>query len=114
MRWMTWRAISTRPWLTVEDLSPEERRAFERAAAAGDLSHMVEPWCAWWTLSEARDIALGRDGTRVVAEVGGSGGGGGGGGTYAFSGDALAVVTETPGDRHTGGGKPWRTLLVTS
>jgi len=87
----------------IKDLSPEEWRAFERAAAAGDLSHMVEPWCAWWTLPEARDIALGRDGTRVVAEMGAvSSSSGGGGGGYAFSGNALALGTETPGNRDTG------------
>ena len=48
--------------LCAEDLSPEERAAFERSAATGELSHMVEPWKAWWTLPEATDIVLASDG----------------------------------------------------
>ena len=56
--------------LCAEDLSPEERAAFERSAATGELSHMVEPWKAWWTLPEATDIVLASDGGRLVREVG--------------------------------------------
>ena len=55
--------------LTPEDLTPAERAAFERAAASGELSHMVQPWTAWWTLPAARDIALARDGSRMIAVV---------------------------------------------
>ena len=55
--------------LLPEDLTPAERAAFERAAASGELSHMMEPWTAWWTLPEARDISLGRDGSKMIAVV---------------------------------------------
>ena len=50
------------------DLDPETRARFERAAAAGELSHMVEPWTAWWTLEEARRIHLARDGTNAIVD----------------------------------------------
>ena len=55
--------------LTAADLTPAERADFERAAAAGELSHMVEPWTPWWTLPEARNIQLARDGSRLIAAV---------------------------------------------
>ena len=60
--------------LCAEDLSPEERAAFERSAATGELSHMVESWKAWWTLPEASDIVLASDGGRLVREVESEGG----------------------------------------
>ena len=54
--------------LVPSDLDPETRALFERAAAAGELSHMVEPWTAWWTLEEARRIHLARDGTNAIVD----------------------------------------------
>ena len=54
--------------LVPSDLDPETRARFERAAAAGELSHMVEPWTAWWTLEEARRIHLARDGTSAIVD----------------------------------------------
>ena len=55
--------------LTPADLDPRERAAFERAAATGELSHMVEAWTPWWTRPESRDITLARDGTKIIREL---------------------------------------------
>ena len=56
--------------LTPADLDPRERAAFERAAATGELSHMVEAWTPWWTRPESRDITLARDGTTIIRDLG--------------------------------------------
>ena len=55
--------------LTPADLDPRERAAFERAAATGELSHMVEAWTPWWTRPESCDITLARDGTKIIREL---------------------------------------------
>lgn len=62
--------------ISEEDLTPEELRAFQRAAAAGMLSHLLPPWVPWWEGPEAQGLTLSATGQRAVQEVGGPGGAG--------------------------------------
>ena len=55
--------------LTLADLTPATMRALERAARAGELSHLLEPHVPWWTRASARDVKLRRDGTSVARPV---------------------------------------------
>ncbi|MCO5575629.1 hypothetical protein L7F22_029431 [Adiantum nelumboides] len=48
------------------DLSAEEEKAFLRALAAGELSHMIKPWEPWWLSPLASRIVLTKEGTRVA------------------------------------------------
>lgn len=53
----------------MEDLSPEERKQFQRAITSGVLSKMIEPWEPWWLKPSARVISLRQDGTQLVRPV---------------------------------------------
>ncbi|CAA6656344.1 unnamed protein product [Spirodela intermedia] len=55
--------------LNLEDLSPEERKQFQRAITSGVLSKMIEPWEPWWLKPSARAISLRQDGTQLVRPV---------------------------------------------
>ncbi|XP_010444303.1 PREDICTED: zinc finger HIT domain-containing protein 2-like [Camelina sativa] len=52
--------------VSLDDLSLEERKGFQRALASGELSKMIEPWDPWWLRASARTISLGRGGTQLV------------------------------------------------
>ncbi|XP_010461056.1 PREDICTED: zinc finger HIT domain-containing protein 2-like [Camelina sativa] len=52
--------------VSLDDLSLEERKGFQRALASGELSKMIEPWEPWWLRASARTISLGRGGTQLV------------------------------------------------
>ncbi|KAI4303617.1 hypothetical protein MLD38_039225 [Melastoma candidum] len=52
--------------ISLNDLSAEERKRFQRAMASGELSKMIEPWDPWWTKPSARMIRLGPGGKRLV------------------------------------------------
>lgn len=51
------------------DLSPEEKKAFLRAVAKGEFSHMIKPWEPWWLSPFVKKIALNKEGNRVVQPV---------------------------------------------
>ncbi|EOA13462.1 hypothetical protein CARUB_v10026505mg [Capsella rubella] len=55
--------------VSLNDLSLEERKGFQRALASGELSKMIEPWDPWWLGASARTISLGRGGTQLVQSV---------------------------------------------
>ncbi|KAI5079713.1 hypothetical protein GOP47_0005192 [Adiantum capillus-veneris] len=52
--------------LQLGDLSAEEEKAFLRALAAGEFSHMIKPWEPWWLSPFASKIVLTKDGNRVA------------------------------------------------
>ncbi|GMP96764.1 hypothetical protein CsSME_00045265 [Camellia sinensis var. sinensis] len=52
--------------ISVDDLSAEEKKHFQRAVASGELSKLIEPWEPWWLKPSARTISLSREGTRLV------------------------------------------------
>lgn len=52
--------------ISVDDLSAEEKKHFQRAVASGELSKLIEPWEPWWLKPSARTISLSREGTQLV------------------------------------------------
>ena len=85
--------------LSVDDLSPEERRAFRRAVASGALASMLPEWQPWWLARSEYDhgAAVARQNWKVgpaAADEGESGAAstgsiaGAGAGAGAGSGDA--------------------------
>jgi len=61
--------------VAMEDLTPEERAAFEAELASGALARLVIPWEPWWRSAEAQHLSLSSTGTRLIqeAETGSSG-----------------------------------------
>lgn len=55
--------------ISLEDLTPEELKQFQRAVASGELSKMIEPWNPWWLMPAARTISLSHEGTHLVRPV---------------------------------------------
>ncbi|KAI7994795.1 Zinc finger HIT domain-containing protein 2 [Camellia lanceoleosa] len=55
--------------ISVDDLSAEEKKHFQRAVASGELSKLIEPWEPWWLKPSARTISLSREGTQLVQPV---------------------------------------------
>ncbi|KAJ4840917.1 hypothetical protein Tsubulata_001113 [Turnera subulata] len=56
--------------ISFEDLSPEERKRFQRAVASGELSKLIKPWGPWWLKPSAKTITLSKDGTQLVLPLG--------------------------------------------
>jgi hypothetical protein len=52
--------------ISLEDLTPKEKRAFLRALAAGELSHFIQPWEPWWVHPLAHTISLTKQGTSLI------------------------------------------------
>lgn len=52
--------------ISLEDLSAEEKKYFQRAVASGELSKLIKPWEPWWLKPSAKYISLGEDGTQLV------------------------------------------------
>lgn len=52
--------------ISFEDLSASEKKAFQRAVAAGKFNHMIEPWNPWWAHPLAHKISLTKSGTQLV------------------------------------------------
>ncbi|KAL7165602.1 hypothetical protein ACSBR2_041311 [Camellia fascicularis] len=52
--------------ISVDDLSAEEKKHFQRAVASGELSKLIEPWEPWWLKPSARTISLSWEGTQLV------------------------------------------------
>ncbi|PSS04268.1 Zinc finger HIT domain-containing protein [Actinidia chinensis var. chinensis] len=48
--------------VSLDDLSAEEKKRFQRAVTSGDLSKSIEPWEPWWLKPSARTISLRREG----------------------------------------------------
>ena len=57
--------------VALEDLTPEEREAFEAELASGALARLVLPWEPWWRSAEAQRLSLRRAGTRLIQDAGG-------------------------------------------
>ena len=54
--WERMEALSVDAELGLEKLTPEERKAFERALAEGELNHLLEVWRPWWLSSEEEHL----------------------------------------------------------
>ncbi|KAL2529218.1 HIT-type Zinc finger family protein [Forsythia ovata] len=52
--------------ISLDDLSAEEKKRFQRAVASGELSKLITPWDPWWLKPSAKSISLGRDGANCV------------------------------------------------
>lgn len=52
--------------ISFEDLSASEKKAFQRAVAAGKFNRMIEPWNPWWTDPLAHKVSLTKWGTQLV------------------------------------------------
>ncbi|KAM3321507.1 zinc finger HIT domain-containing protein 2 [Capsicum chacoense] len=52
--------------ISIEDLSAEEKKHFQRAVASGELSKLIKPWEPWWLKTSAKDISLGQDGSQLI------------------------------------------------
>ncbi|CAN8251733.1 unnamed protein product [Cochlearia groenlandica] len=52
--------------VSLDELSLEERKGFQRALASGELSKMIQPWDPWWL---QRSISLGSGGKKLVESV---------------------------------------------
>ncbi|KAF5179794.1 Zinc finger hit domain-containing [Thalictrum thalictroides] len=55
--------------LSLDDLSAEEIKQFQRAIASGELSKLIEPWEPWWLKPSARNVSLSREGAQLVQSV---------------------------------------------
>lgn len=55
--------------ISLNDLSLEERKRFERAVASGELSKLIEPWDPWWSRPSAQYISLSSNGTQLVQPI---------------------------------------------
>ncbi|CAL1386596.1 unnamed protein product [Linum trigynum] len=55
--------------ITLDDLSVEEKKRFERALASGELSKFFKPWDPWWLKPSARAISLSKQGTQLVQPI---------------------------------------------
>lgn len=64
MRFLGW--FLTGRGISFEDLSASEKKAFQRAVAAGKFNHMIEPWNPWWAHPLAHKISLTKAGTQLV------------------------------------------------
>lgn len=84
------------------DLSPEEWQAFQRALAAGQLSHLVPAWQPWWLTPEARALQLSATGQAMVQHTPAAGGGHGDALQLSATGQAMVQHTLTAGS---GGGR---------
>ncbi|KAK4787582.1 hypothetical protein SAY86_011415 [Trapa natans] len=56
--------------VSLNDLSSEEKKRFQRALASGELSKMIKPWDPWWLNTCARKIHLGHGGNQLVQTLG--------------------------------------------
>ena len=57
--------------LSEGDLTEVARRCFQRDLQAGELGRLVGGWDPWWRQSAARELCLAKDGTPLVATLGG-------------------------------------------
>ncbi|BBN06245.1 zinc finger HIT domain-containing protein 3 [Marchantia polymorpha subsp. ruderalis] len=55
--------------LTLDELSEEERKAFMRSLAAGEVSHLIQPWNPWWLNPLAKTVSITKQGSRLVQPV---------------------------------------------
>eukprot|EP00262_Sarcandra_glabra_P006689 TRINITY_DN1913_c0_g1_i1.p1 TRINITY_DN1913_c0_g1~~TRINITY_DN1913_c0_g1_i1.p1 ORF type:complete len:403 (+),score=44.35 TRINITY_DN1913_c0_g1_i1:178-1209(+) len=55
--------------VSLDDLSAEDLKRFQRAVASGELSNMIEPWDPWWTKPSARTISLSNEGVQLVRPI---------------------------------------------
>lgn len=52
--------------ISLDDLSLEEQKHFQRAIASGELSKLIKPWEPWWLRPAAKHICLSQEGTQLV------------------------------------------------
>jgi len=57
--------------LSEGDLTEDALRCFRRDLQAGELGRLVGGWDPWWRQSAARELRLAKDGTPMVAALGG-------------------------------------------
>ncbi|XP_031476552.1 uncharacterized protein LOC116248093 isoform X1 [Nymphaea colorata] len=55
--------------MSLDDLSNEEKKQFQRAVASGELGKLIEPWRPWWYNPSARTISLSREGAQLVQPI---------------------------------------------
>ena len=55
--------------VALEDLTLEERAAFEAELASGALARLVLPWEPWWRSAEAQRLSLSSAGTRLIQQA---------------------------------------------
>ncbi|KAJ9173765.1 hypothetical protein P3X46_016871 [Hevea brasiliensis] len=55
--------------ISLDDLSAEVKKRFQRAVASGELSKLIEPWDPWWLKRSARSTSLSKDGTQLVQPI---------------------------------------------
>ncbi|KAL3652153.1 hypothetical protein CASFOL_001834 [Castilleja foliolosa] len=55
--------------ISLNDLSFEEKKHFQRAIASGELSKSIQPWDPWWLKPSAKRISLSPDGTQLVLPI---------------------------------------------
>ncbi|XP_019169832.1 PREDICTED: zinc finger HIT domain-containing protein 2 [Ipomoea nil] len=55
--------------ISLDDLTPEEQKRYQKAIASGELSKLIKPWEPWWTKQSAKYISLGQDGTQLVQPI---------------------------------------------
>lgn len=54
--------------VALEDLTPDDRVAFEAELASGALARLVLPWEPWWRSGEAQRLSLSGAGTRLIQD----------------------------------------------
>nr|GLL29123.1 zinc finger HIT domain-containing protein 2 [Ipomoea trifida] len=55
--------------ISLDDLTLEEQKRYQKAIASGELSKLIRPWEPWWTKQSAKYISLGQDGTQLVQPI---------------------------------------------
>nr|GMD11766.1 zinc finger HIT domain-containing protein 2 [Ipomoea batatas] len=55
--------------ISLDDLTLEEQKRYQKAIASGELSKLIKPWEPWWTKQSAKYISLGLDGTQLVQPI---------------------------------------------
>nr|XP_028959571.1 zinc finger HIT domain-containing protein 2 isoform X3 [Malus domestica] len=52
--------------VSLDDLSTEEKKLFQRAVVSGELSKMIKPWDPWWLKPSARTISFSKEGSQLI------------------------------------------------
>ncbi|CAM6129566.1 unnamed protein product [Calypogeia fissa] len=55
--------------ISLDDLSVDERKDFLRALAAGEISHLIQPWYPWWLNPRAGTTSITTHGTSLIQPV---------------------------------------------
>ncbi|CAN6484813.1 unnamed protein product [Victoria cruziana] len=55
--------------VSLDDLSNEQKKQFQRAVVSGELGKLIEPWRPWWCQPSARTVSLSREGAQLVQPI---------------------------------------------